>query len=205
MDDKILNLFRKYNTIINIDEMDKERVKNLIDWVTDKGIEMTISEKSKKDMIVKQKEVWTCDLGVNIGSEMNKIRPVVILQNDNINKNSNTILVAPITSRFAYLTSHVPLTNDNLEYVEENICGTVMLEQVRTVSKARLGRRIGKVNDETFKTIQNALFKVILNENEEYKFEKVDVVKPKLNIFEKIKFHVLSFVYSITLNNKPLL
>lgn len=174
MDENILSLHRKYDMIMGIDETDKDRIKNLVDWVANKGIDLILNEKIKKDLVVKQKEIWTCDFGYNIGSEMNKTRPVVILQSNAINKNSNTIVVAPITSRIAFLPSHVKISNKNLEYVEENVEGIIMLEQIKTISKARLGRRIGKINDETFEKVKESLFRVILDKDEVFDFVKVE-------------------------------
>ncbi len=49
-----------------------------------------------KSMQVNKGEIWNCDLGYNIGEEKNKIRPVVVLSSNNVNR-TGKVLVAPIT------------------------------------------------------------------------------------------------------------
>ena len=65
-----------------------------IQWVNKK---LKISMNSRK-YTVAQREVYYCDLGINIGSEQGENRPVVVLQNDYGNRSGNTTIVAPITS-----------------------------------------------------------------------------------------------------------
>lgn len=48
--------------------------------------------------VVKQREIFYCELGVNIGSEQGLKRPVVILQNDFGNSKGDTTIIAPITT-----------------------------------------------------------------------------------------------------------
>lgn len=63
-----------------------------------------------KRRYVKRGQVYECELGVGIGSEMQKERPCVIIQNDVGNHKSGNTIVAPMThnnSRYPFL---VPLT-----------------------------------------------------------------------------------------------
>jgi Growth inhibitor len=52
----------------------------------------------KKPTVVKQREIFYCELGSNIGSEQGLKRPVVILQNDKGNSSGDTTVIAPITT-----------------------------------------------------------------------------------------------------------
>ena len=85
----------------------------------------------------KRGDVFWADLSPVIGSEQDGVRPVVILQNDIGNKYSPTVIVAPLTSnlhRDKHLVTHVPVCMQGLPQYS-----VVLLEQIRTVDKARLG------------------------------------------------------------------
>ena len=80
------------------------------------------------------------------GSEQGGKRPVVILQNDVGNKFSPTVIVAAITSRTrkkANMPTHVPLDNAALEKDSQ-----VLLEQIRTLDKTRLIKKVGKLTQD---------------------------------------------------------
>ena len=53
---------------------------------------------NKSPIVVRQREIFFCEFGENIGCEQNSRRPVVILQNNVGNSKSETIVVAPITT-----------------------------------------------------------------------------------------------------------
>lgn len=67
---------------------------SLVKWINKK---INLSRKSAK-YTVSQKEIFYCELGINIGSEQDELRPVVILQNNSGNISSTTTIVAPITT-----------------------------------------------------------------------------------------------------------
>lgn len=93
----------------------------------------------------KRGEIWTCQLGKNIGSEENKIRPVVIIQNDTGNEHSPTTIVVPISNIPKKIPVHIELRRNDyfLEKDEtEEVTGTILCEQLKVVSKARLGRHV---------------------------------------------------------------
>ncbi|EGO88691.1 hypothetical protein CBCST_03881 [Clostridium botulinum C str. Stockholm] len=116
-------------------------------------------------VIPRRGEIWTCELGQNIGSEENKIRPVIIIQNDTGNKNAPTTIIAPISNRPKKIAVHIELRESDykLENGEKNhITGTVLLEQIKVVSKARLGRHIATLNNE-FMDILDSKIKISLN------------------------------------------
>ncbi len=94
-------------------------------------------------------EVYYADLSPVIGSEQGGVRPVLIIQN----KYSPTIIVAAITSKTdkKKLPTHVDI-GDVLS--KESI---VLLEQIRTIDKARLRQKIGVVKEEVMKKIDSGL------------------------------------------------
>lgn len=101
-------------------------------------------------------EMYYADLGTGIGSEQNGYRPVVIIQNDVGNKHSPTTIVAAISTQIktkAALPTHYYLKPGS-GLVQPSM---VMLEQIRTVDKARLVQYIGKLPDAEVKGLNHAL------------------------------------------------
>ena len=89
-----------------------------------------------------------------MGSEQGGIRPVVILQNDKGNFHSTTTIIAPITGELdkPYLPTHVIFKSDCMK--KESM---VLLEQIRTIDKSRLGRFVCTMNNKTMKRVDKAV------------------------------------------------
>ncbi len=109
---------------------------------------------------VKRGEIYYYDFGVNEGSIQNGCRPVLVVQCEEGNSASTTTVIAAITTAIKkrYLPSHVVL-GANFGLREPSM---VMLEQIKTVNQADLGRKIGYVDDPlTQKYINNGLKKAL--------------------------------------------
>jgi mRNA interferase MazF len=105
--------------------------------------------------MVKRGELYYADLSPVVGSEQGGVRPVLIVQNDIGNKHAPTVIAAAITSRLskAKLPTHIELT-PSAGLPKDSV---VLLEQIRTLDKTRLQERIGEVNVDTMKRVNNAL------------------------------------------------
>ena len=104
---------------------------------------------------IKRGSVFIADLNPTVGSEQYGRRPVVILSNDLNNKYSPTILVAPLTKilKKTKLPTHIIIRkNYFLKYDS-----LILLEQLRTIDKARLVAYKGKVDFNTLEKINNGL------------------------------------------------
>ncbi|NEZ47528.1 type II toxin-antitoxin system PemK/MazF family toxin [Clostridium niameyense] len=135
------------------------RLYKYVEWVND-GIEMNDNVKNRIRVVPKRGEVWTCELGQNIGSEENKIRPVIIIQNDTGNQNAPTTIVVPISNRPKKIAVHISIRNGDFQLVEGEkmeITGTVLAEQIRVVSKARLGRHVATLSDKFMKLLDSKI------------------------------------------------
>jgi mRNA interferase MazF len=100
--------------------------------------------------------VYLVSLDPTVGAEIKKTRPAVVVQNDPANRRSPITIVAAVTSQFEaplYPTEvlvQAPaggLTTDSV----------VLLNQVRSVDKGRLVRRLGVLKPETMNEINRAL------------------------------------------------
>lgn len=102
-----------------------------------------IGKSAQRSWKVKRGEVYFVDLGENIGSEENKLRPVVVLQSNAYNFHSPTFTCAIISSSPMTIPDiQVPITHtytyaDNTG-AHRNLVGTVDLGQIKTVGKERI-------------------------------------------------------------------
>ena len=100
-------------------------------------------------------DVYYADLNPVKGSEQGGVRPVVILQNDIGNKYSSTTIVAPMTTRKkSYVPMHVKLQES---FLTKN--STLLLEQIRTIDKKQLIKRIGTLSRKSQNEIEKVLDK----------------------------------------------
>ena len=91
-----------------------------------------------------------------IGSEQGGFRPVVIIQNDLGNLHAPTVIVAPITSNPSKpaLPTHAPIPSGDGGL---NRTSTALCEQVRTLEKSRLKRRLGRLSAQSLHAVDCAL------------------------------------------------
>lgn len=119
---------------------------------------------------IKRGDILIVDLSPVIGSEQGGNRPVVVVQNNVGNKFSPTIIVASITAKMEKnkLPTHVEIE----ESFGLNKTSIILLEQLRTVDKSRIRRKIGKISKESMKLVDRALLLSVgltADSNKEYK------------------------------------
>ncbi|MBO5164064.1 MAG: type II toxin-antitoxin system PemK/MazF family toxin [Ruminococcus sp.] len=107
-------------------------------------------------MSVKRGEIYYADLSPVVGSEQGGIRPVLIVQNDVGNKHSPTVIAAAITSRQDKnrLPTHIEVQADKCGLARDSI---VLLEQIRTIDKKRLGDKMGELDLRSMDKVNTAL------------------------------------------------
>jgi mRNA interferase MazF len=102
------------------------------------------------DMVIKRFEVYFVELDPALGSEINKIRPCVIISPDDANRALNTVIVAPMTSTIKNYPSRI-----NCFVASRN--GQVALDQLRAIDKQRLKNKIAVLDKSTSKKIVDLL------------------------------------------------
>lgn len=105
---------------------------------------------------MKRGDIYYADLDPVVGSEQGGYRPVLIIQNDLGNRFSPTVIVLPLTSRMGKtpLRTHVPLLPPQGGILKPSI---ILCEQVRTLEKSRLTRRLGTVSRDKMLLVEEAL------------------------------------------------
>lgn len=86
----------------------------------------------------KRYEIYFADL--TLGSEISKIRPVVIISDDNMNNHLETIVVCPITSKLH------PTWRTRLQITCADKQAEIAVDQIRTISKTRLKKNIDQLS-----------------------------------------------------------
>jgi mRNA interferase MazF len=104
-------------------------------------------------MVIRRFEVWLVNLDPTIGSEIKKTRPAIIVSPDITNKYLNTIIIAPLTSTIKPYPTRVTCIFQKKQ-------GQVVLDQVRTVDKARLVKRLGKMDEKTNRVVCEVLYQL---------------------------------------------
>ena len=108
------------------------------------------------DTNVKRGDIYFADLSPVVGSEQGGVRPVLIVQNNVGNKFSPTVIAAAITSQInkARLPTHIELSAQSFGLTKDSV---ILLEQVRTLDKKRLGEKMGHLDDEMMTAVNNAI------------------------------------------------
>ncbi|MEQ3170103.1 type II toxin-antitoxin system PemK/MazF family toxin [Dysosmobacter welbionis] len=107
-------------------------------------------------MQIKKGDIYYADLTPVVGSEQGGVRPVLVIQNDVGNRHSPTVIAAAITSRSGKrpIPTHIRL-GGNFQGLHQN--SVVLLEQVRTIDRARLKEYIGRLNAATMEYVDHAI------------------------------------------------
>ena len=96
-------------------------------------------KKRQRKWTVKRGEVYFVDLGENIGSEENKIRPVVVIQSNAYNFKSPVFtgaIISSIPDIQILITGVYPFKDEN--GVQKNLVGAIDLGQIKTIGKERI-------------------------------------------------------------------
>ncbi|CAK8718529.1 mRNA interferase [Candidatus Electrothrix laxa] len=91
-------------------------------------------------MKVQRYEVYFADLNPTLGSEICKVRPVVIVSQNAMNKNLETVVVCPLTS------SLHPAWRSRLQIFCVGKPAEIAVDQIRTISKIRLRQKIDSLS-----------------------------------------------------------
>lgn len=97
-------------------------------------------------MVIKRFEVYLVNLDPTVGSEIKKTRPCAIVSPNEMNRHIATVIVAPMTTK-----GNAYPTRVSCEF--EGKIGQVVLDQLRTVDKKRLVKRLGGLDSETQKKV----------------------------------------------------
>ncbi|MCW5213661.1 type II toxin-antitoxin system PemK/MazF family toxin [Desulfobulbus sp. TB] len=93
-------------------------------------------------MVVKRFDVYLINLDPTVGSEIQKIRPCLIISPDEMNRHIKTVIVAPMTSSKKEYPTRI-----NCKFKRKQ--GQIVLDQIRTIDKSRLIKKIGAIDSKS--------------------------------------------------------
>jgi mRNA interferase MazF len=92
--------------------------------------------------VVKRGEVWLVNLDPTIGSEIQKSRPCVLISPPEMHDHLRTVIVAPMTTGSRPAPFRIAVSHGGKK-------GLILLDQIRTIDKARLISKLGALNKTT--------------------------------------------------------
>jgi mRNA interferase MazF len=104
----------------------------------------------KSGRLISQFDIYVIELDPAIGSEIKKTRPCLVVSPDPINHNLSTVIIAPLTHTQKDFPSRVTCNFNSEE-------GQIVLDQIRSVDKKRLKKRIGKIDTHTAEKVKLVL------------------------------------------------
>ena len=90
---------------------------------------------------IKRYDIYFADLNPTIGSEIKKVRPVVIISQDEMNKYLDTVVVCPLTSKLH------PQWRTRIQVKCATKNAEIAVDQIRTISKQRLKKKIDQLSN----------------------------------------------------------
>jgi mRNA interferase MazF len=104
-------------------------------------------------MVIKRFDVFLVNLDPTIGSEIQKTRPCVVISPDEMNLYIATVIIAPMTTKGKTYLTRIPC-----QFQGKN--GQIVLDQIRTIDKTRLVKKLGQISQDEQRVVLDTLSKI---------------------------------------------
>ena len=104
---------------------------------------------------MEQYSIYLVNLDPTIGHEIKKTRPCVVISPNEMNINISTVIIAPMTTKSHIYPTRIPLTFQAKK-------GWIVLDQIRTVDKHRLVKKLGKLTLNKVKEVKKVLNEMLV-------------------------------------------
>ena len=101
-------------------------------------------------MVVRRFNVFLVNLEPTIGSEIQKTRPCVVISPDEMNQHIATVIVAPMTTKGKKYPTRI-----GCQFKGKS--GQIVLDQIRTIDKTRLVKKLGQITQDEQKRVLDTL------------------------------------------------
>jgi mRNA interferase MazF len=105
------------------------------------------------EVVVHRFEVYLVNLDPTLGSEIRKVRPCVVVSPDEMNRHIRTVIVVPMTTKGQPYPTRV-----HCRFAGKG--AQIVIDQIRTVDKVRLVKRMGKLPDTVQQEILSKLAEI---------------------------------------------
>jgi mRNA interferase MazF len=97
-------------------------------------------------MVVLRSEIWLINLDPTLGSEINKLRPCVVVSPDEANEHLQTVIAAPLTSTIRNYPSRISC-------IFKRKKGQIAVDQLRALDKSRFIKKAGQLDAATMQEL----------------------------------------------------
>jgi mRNA interferase MazF len=104
---------------------------------------------------MKQYDVYLANLDPTIGHEIKKTRPCLIVSPDEMNDLIRTVIIAPMTTQSHPFPTRVPVRFNDSD-------GWIVLDQLRTLDKLRLVKKLGAIGPTTIRAVKQTLKEMLV-------------------------------------------
>ncbi len=102
-----------------------------------------------------QYDIFLVSLEPTVGHEINKSRPCVVLSPNEMNAHIATVIIAPMTTKSRPYPSRIPIKFKGKQ-------GWIVLDQIRTVDKVRLIKKLGSLENQTIHQLKSVLQEMLV-------------------------------------------
>jgi len=106
-------------------------------------------------MVISQYDVFLVNLDPTPGHEIKKTRPCLIVSPDEMNRHISTVIIAPMTTRSRAYPTRVEVTFQRKS-------GWIVLDQIRTVDRKRLVKRLGAITGPAILNVKATLSEMLI-------------------------------------------
>jgi mRNA interferase MazF len=107
-------------------------------------------------VVIRQYDIFIVALDPTLGAEIQKTRPCVVISPDEMNHSLRTVQIAPLTSNIRQYPWRVPISFQGKK-------GMVALDQIRTVDKQRLVKKIGRTRGAVVSRIKQVVQEMLVD------------------------------------------
>jgi mRNA interferase MazF len=107
-------------------------------------------------MVINQYEVYLINLDPTAGNEIKKTRPCLVISPNEMNESIQTIIIAPMTTKSHPYPTRVPIQFEKKD-------GWIVLDQLRTVDRKRLIKKLCKINKKEVELVKNVLQEMLID------------------------------------------
>jgi mRNA interferase MazF len=98
------------------------------------------------EVVAKRFEVYLVNLDPTLGREIKKTRPCLVISPDEMNMHIDTVIVAPMTTKGRAYPTRISCKFQGKD-------GQIVLDQIRTVDKVRMVKKLGTISSATQKIV----------------------------------------------------
>lgn len=107
-------------------------------------------------MVINQYDVFLINLDPTIGHEIKKSRPCLIISPNEMNKNIETVIIAPMMTKSKNYPTRISIKFESKE-------GFIVLDQIGTIDKLRLIKKLGSINNRCIKEVKKVIKEMLVD------------------------------------------